>query len=67
MRNVIHISSLASSNRNRRREGVETVSEQRVIRRYKAPLVLSNVVDLARHVIVSTNDVDLPLEEEALV
>ena len=67
MRNVIHISSLTSSNRNRRREGVETVSEQRVIRRYKAPLVLSNVVDLARHVIVSANDVDLPLEEEALV
>ena len=67
MRNVIHISSLTSSDRNRRREGVETVSEQRVIRRYKAPLVLSNVVDLARHVVISANDVDLSLEEETLV
>ena len=44
---------------NSRREGVERVAEQRVVGAYEGPLVLLQVVHLARHVVVAPYYVDL--------
>mmetsp|Transcript_13690 Transcript_13690/g.23336 ORF Transcript_13690/g.23336 Transcript_13690/m.23336 type:complete len:208 (-) Transcript_13690:1348-1971(-) len=50
-----------------RAEGVEGVGEQRVVGGDEAPLVLLDVVDLAGHVVVAADHVDLVLQEEGLV
>ena len=60
-------SLLPSRDGNGRGEGVEGVAEERVVGRDEAPLVLTNVVHLARHVVVAANHVDFVLEEEGLV
>lgn len=59
--------SLTPRDRDGGGEGVERVAEEGVVRRNEAPLVLSDVVDFARHVVVAADHVDFVLEEEGLV
>ena len=59
--------SLAISNSNGRRERVKRVTEERVVAADEAPLVLTDVVDFARHVVVATDHIYFVLEEERLV
>lgn len=59
--------SLAPRDRNGRGEGVERVAKERVVGGNEAPLVLSDVVYFARHVVVASDHVDFVLEEEGLV
>ena len=49
------------------RETVQRVAEEGVVRRNEAPLVLTDVINFAGHVVVAPNDVYFVLEEEGLV
>ena len=61
------LASLSTGHGNGRTERVKTVAEKRIVRRNEAPFVLADVVDFTGHIIVSSNNIDLALEEEALV
>ena len=61
------LGSLAVRDGDCRREGVERVAEEGVVAGDEAPLVLTDIVDLARHVIVTTDHIDFVLEEEGLM
>ena len=55
------------SDGHRTTERVQTIREQLVVAGDEAPLVLADVVHLARHVVVASDHVDLPLQAETLV
>lgn len=59
--------SLAVRDGNGGRERVQRVAEQGVVARDETPLVLADVVDFARHVVVTTDHIYFVLEEEGLV
>ena len=50
-----------------RGEGVQAVGERGVVAANEAPLVLLNVVNFTRHIVITSYDVDFVLDEKGFV
>jgi len=54
-------------NGNRRGEGIQRVAQKSTIRANETPLVLPDVIDLAAHIVVAPNHIDLVLKVKRLM